>query len=220
MDITMQKMWIISFMILILAIANMKSTKDIDTKNSTVVCKYNVELSTEHNTKNITELNTIQTMTLNSTNIKYDNSTNIKYDNNSNILKHENSFLYVSLKKYICMQIKYRKIKVCVPIVIVLLINIAFILIILAIEYNYIRINSPCHVIRKCYQSMRRHRYIVTENDIEIGSIWDARHAYNNMLARRREQEAMRMILYYDATPEFDYNSNTDFVRQPQRQTV
>lgn len=40
----------------------------------------------------------------------------------------------------------------------------------------------------------------MTPNDVEAGSIWDARQAYNNMLARRRKQEAMRSIFYYVST--------------------
>lgn len=52
---------------------------------------------------------------------------------------------------------------------------------------------------------MRSRIYIITANDIEPGSIWDARETYNNMLARRRTREAMRMIFYYVSKMRLQY---------------
>ncbi|CAL1689411.1 unnamed protein product [Lasius platythorax] len=69
------------------------------------------------------------------------------------------------------------------------------------------------------YQRMRSRLYIMTPNDVEAGSIWDARQAYNNMLARRRKQEAMRSIFYY-ASPQESYDENVEFIRECQRQTI
>lgn len=59
------------------------------------------------------------------------------------------------------------------------------------------RFDSFHHVAREYFQKMRSRSYIITINNIEAGSIWDTRQTYNNMLAKRREREALRSIFYY-----------------------
>ncbi|KAL6426992.1 hypothetical protein ACFW04_009294 [Cataglyphis niger] len=204
----MQKLWIIVFVILMPDIVRMNLTNSENIKNNTALSETHImEISMLYNTDNITELNTVQNTILNNTSVEYKNCTQ-----------------YIPLKKYKVTQERYRKEekrKIVTQAVVqsALLIILLLIVIIMAIKKNYIRINLLCRAAQEYYQRMRSRIYIITANDIEPGSIWDARETYNNMLARRRTREAMRMILYYAPSQE-PYDENMKFVREPQRQTV
>lgn len=206
----MQKLWTIVFVILMPDIVrSMNLTNSNNTKNTVLISKtHNMELNMMYNAENITELNTVQNTILNNTSIENENRT-----------QYENKVLP---KKYIVMQEMYRKERkrrMVTQAVIqgALLIVLLLILIIMAIKNDYIKIDLFCCA-QYC-QRMRSRIYTITANDIEPGSIWDARETYNNMLARRRTREAMRMIFYYTTSQE-PCDENREFVREPQRQTV
>ncbi|XP_050457408.1 uncharacterized protein LOC126854569 [Cataglyphis hispanica] len=203
----MQKLWIIVFVILMPDIVRMNLTNSENIKNNTALSETHImELSMLYNTENITELNTVQNTILNNTSVEYKNCTQD-----------------IPLKNYKVMQERFRKEekrRITQAVVqSALLIILLLILIIMGIKNNYIRINLLCRAAQEYYQRMRSRMYIITANDIEPGGIWDARETYNNMLAKRRTREAMRMIFYYAPSQE-PYDENMKFVREPQRQTV
>ncbi|XP_070169248.1 uncharacterized protein [Polyergus mexicanus] len=208
-----QKLWTIVFVILMPDIVrSINLMNSNNTKNNTVLISkiHNMELNMMYDAENIIELNTVQNTILNNTSIEHENRT-----------QYENKVLP---KKYIVsmqeMYKKERKRRMVTQAIIqgALLIVLLLILIIMGIKNDYIRIDLFCCATQYC-QRMRSRIYTITANDIEPGSIWDARETYNNMLARRRTREAMRMIFYY-ATSQESSDDNGEFVREPQRQTV
>ncbi|XP_029155831.1 uncharacterized protein LOC114928720 isoform X2 [Nylanderia fulva] len=173
-----------------------------------------IELNTANNTKNSTELKTVQNMML----------------LNVTSIEHENDTHHILLKQYITRQDLYKIWKKHTTFVTQAIIQniiiavILLIVIIVGVNHKYVKTNllyPPFRAIYKYYRQicLRQHLYIMTPNDIEVGSIWDARQAYNQMLARRRKRQALRTILYYTVTQESEDEENT-FNRNRQRQTV
>ncbi|XP_025270902.1 uncharacterized protein LOC105258801 [Camponotus floridanus] len=206
----MKKWWILYRIFTIFMFDTVKkatSNEDDDIENNTTLSMVDkMELNAVDNAKNITELNTVQNVILNNTNIEY-NFTD--YDEMKELVMKE--LHKRNRQRFFITQIIIQIVVIAIILVIV---------IIAIIKNKYIKLNSFHHVAREYFQKMRSRSYIITINNIEAGSIWDTRQTYNNMLAKRREREALRSIFYYSAQQEF-HDDSMEFVRiEPQRQTV
>lgn len=166
------------------------------------------ELYTANNKENITELNTIYNILLNQyTSLENKNCTYILLEKNVSVQN-----LYKVLKK--CAFVMQAIIQNILPVVVL------FVLIV-GIKYKFIRFNlfRFFRIARLYYRRAGIHQYMMTPNNVEAGSIWDARQAYIDMLRRRRTREAMRMILYYTVLEEH-HDEVLGFNRNQQRQTI